>query len=395
MPAISESNATHASQALPSSSNLWRNPSALERSWTPPVLVGRDEDLTQLEAQVLSGLTPGGRVAASISGPHGSGTSTVASHLVATAKDRLARPVAKGAPFVIQVDTSAHRSPSALVTALFREIDPSYDGRGASAEFSLPLFLRRLRTLGRPVILVLDQLGAKADLTRVVRPLAQPGRLMPEGPEGLPIMLVIAAGQRDPFPEDTEAVRTRLTPLDHRDLCRAIVIRANLAFQQPPSQDVVEAIARLSVAQGWGLSMIGELLAEAGRRAEARGGLRLEPVDVALPAHVPRHGADAEGFGAAILEVLREVRGPIMVGELRRQVEARCAELGLRSPTQARLWRPLVVLERKGVVGRAVRMGGTGGSRTVVALMAGSAYALSSPMTSRISADSSHALPEG
>ncbi len=135
------------------------------------------------------------------------------------------------------MDASAHRSPSAVVTVLFREIDsdlfgpraleapsartgprsgassprsawddrgslaPSYDGRGASAEFSLLLLLRRIRTLGRPTVAFLDQVGLTADLSRVLRPLAQPERLMPEGSAGLPPILVVAAGQRDAFPE--------------------------------------------------------------------------------------------------------------------------------------------------------------------------------------------------
>ncbi|MDE1882077.1 MAG: hypothetical protein KGI89_16200 [Euryarchaeota archaeon] len=59
------------------------------------------------------------------------------------------------------------------------------------------------------------------------------------------------------------------------------------------------------------------------------------------------------------------------VGEVRRRVEARCAALGLRPPTQARLWRHLVGLERKGVVRREVRMGGAGGSSALVSLTSG------------------------
>ena len=347
---------------------LWRNLQSLGRTWVPPILIGRDEVLSELEIQVLSGLTPGGRIAVSISGPRGSGTSSVAAHLVATAKDRLERPGAKGIPLLLRVDASAHRSPSALVTALFHEIDPGYDGRGVSAEFGLLLFLRRLRTIGRPAILLLDQIGARMDLSRVLRPLARPNRLMPEGAPGLPTLLVVAAGERDAFPEDVEAIRSRLTPLDHHDLCRAIQVRANLAFQSPPSRDAVEAIARVSVARGWGLSMVGNLLAEAGRRAESRGASHVEAVDVGLPANLPRHGADAEGFDVALLEVLRGASEAFSVGELRLSLAARCEESGIRAPTQARLWRHLVALERRGVVRREVRLGGEGGSATLVSM---------------------------
>ncbi len=147
--------------------------------------------------------------------------------------------------------------------------------------------------------------------------------------------------------------------------------RAGLGFRAPPSRGAVEAIARISVAQGWGLSMVGELLAEAGRRAEARGAERVEAEDVGLSAHVPRHGADAEGFEAALLEVLRAASGPFAVGELRRRLTARCVESGVRAPTPARVWRHLVRLERMGIVQREVRMGGAGGTSVRVSLFTG------------------------
>ncbi len=350
---------------------------------------------------VRSALERDGRAAVSITGPRGSGTSSVAAHLMATAAARLERPGARGKPLALHVDVSVHPSPSALVagpaprssssgagltreagpcpsygirssaslvTALFREIDPTFDGRGASTEFSSLLLLRRHRTLGRPAVLWLDQVRARSDLSRVLRCLTHPERLLPEGPVGLPTMLVVASGQRDAFPEDLDALRTTLPPLEVQDLCRAISARANLTFQEPPSTTAVEAIARLSVAQGWGLSMVCELLVEAGRCAESRGEGRIEVEDIALPARLPRHGHDAEGFGQLLLDVLREARGPLTVGELLQRVVARCAETGQRAPTPARLWRHLIGLERKGLGRREVRLGGTGGSQARVTL---------------------------
>ncbi|MDG6898148.1 MAG: hypothetical protein JRN24_00275 [Nitrososphaerota archaeon] len=112
------------------------------------------------------------------------------------------------------------------------------------------------------------------------------------------------------------------------------------------------------------------MLEEAGRRAEARGAYHLEALDVGLPATPPRHVADAEGFDIALLEVLRGTRGAFSVGELRRRVAARCEEAGIRVQMPARLWRRLISLERKGVDRREVRMGGAGGSSTLVSLEA-------------------------
>lgn len=115
--------------------------------------------------------------------------------------------------------------------------------------------------------------------------------------------------------------------------------------------------------------MAGELLTEAGRRAEARSASHVAVVDVGLPPNLPRHGADTEGFDVALLEVLRGARGAFPMGELRRRVAARCAESGVRAPTQARLWRHLVALEWNGVIRREVRLGGAGGSSTHVGLV--------------------------
>ncbi|MDE1820910.1 MAG: orc1/cdc6 family replication initiation protein [Euryarchaeota archaeon] len=378
---------------------LWRDLQVLERSWTPPALIGRDEVLSEVETRVLRGLAHEGRVAVSIFGPKGSGTSAMAAHLVATAKDRLTRPGAKGAPLVIHVDASTHRTPSALVagpaprvipsgtglardaggsgcgrspaslaTALFRELDPSYDGRGASAEFGLLLFLRRLRTMGRPAILLLDQVGAKADLARVVRPLARPERLMPEGAAGLPPLLVVAAGERDAFPEDVEAVRSRLSPLNHHDLCQATQVRANLAFRQEPDPTAIHAFADLSVARGWGLSAVGDLLLEAGRRAESRGSSRVEAQDVGVPAGLRVAAREGGPLDPLVLESLRASPGPLSVGVLGRLLRVRCHAEGVSAPSPARLWRHLVGLERKGIVRREVRVGGAGGSSTQVSL---------------------------
>ena len=369
MPAISSPRETYPTALIAPAPGLWRDPRVLEPGWVSPRLLGQDDLLTRLRTSVLLGLTPGARVAVSIAGPKGSGTSSVARWLVDSASAHIARPGAKGAPLLLHVDATACRTPLALVTALFRGIDPTFVGRGASTEFFTLLFLRRIRTVGRPAVIWFDQVPSKpAEIGRVLGSISEPARLLPEGPEGLPAMLVVTSGASDPIPGAVGALRTALPPLLGQDLRQAIMARATAAFAVAPSSEAIRALADLSVARGWGLSMVGELLTEAGRRAEARSASRLEVEDVALPDHVPRHGADAEGFGVAILEVLRAANGSLAAGELRQQVEARCAELGIRAPTPARLWRHAVRLEKRGVVRREIRLGGSGGSRTLVSL---------------------------
>ncbi|MDE1882070.1 MAG: hypothetical protein KGI89_16165, partial [Euryarchaeota archaeon] len=88
----------------------------------------------------------------------------------------------------------------------------------------------------------------------------------------------------------------------------------------------------------------------------------------AVPPNLTKHGPNAEGFGQAILEVLRTATGSITAGELRRRVGEECTSSGMRAPTQARLWRHLVRVERFGRVTREVRVGGTGGRGTQIFL---------------------------
>ena len=202
----------------------------------------------------------------------------------------------------------------------------------------------------------------------MARAIAGPQEVLPEGVAGLPPLLLVASGQRDMVPEGIEAFRTTVRPLQGSALIEATRARAALAFHTTPRPEVIRAWSSLTVACGRGLSIVGDLLSEAGARAEARESLRVELEDVALPEHLPRHGHDAEGFGAVLLEVLRSASGSLTAGELRHRLTARCVESGVRAPTPARLWRHMVRLERKGVVRREVRMGGTGGTATRVIL---------------------------
>ncbi len=172
-----------------------------------------------------------------------------------------------------------------------------------------------------------------------------------------------------PVPEEIEAIKVQVPPLQCPSLLEAVRVRAALAFRAPPGPEVLLAWADLAVASGCGLSIPGNLLAEAGTRAVARGPLRFELEDVALPELLPRHGHDAEGFGQTILEVLRSASGCLTAGELRRRVAEACASSGMRMPTPARLWRHVVGLERKGIVRREVRIGGAGGTRALVGLV--------------------------
>ena len=344
---------------------VWRDQRVPQRGWRAPHLVGREDLLAAQERELCAALHNCGRAAVSVVGPRGSGTTSIAECAVATFSERF---FGRRSPLVLRVDTSQCRTPGLMVKALFHQIDPAIQVGGASTEFLSMLLLRRLRTLGRPAVIWLDQVHTPAEAHRVARALACADRALPEGTDGLPPLLVVASGSREIIPADVEAVRVGVPPLLGAPLMEAIRARAALAYHMPPSPAVLRALADLAVASGRGLPFVGDLLGEAGTQAEAQGSDHVALEDVVLPRSLPRHGADAEGFGELLLEVLRVAEEPSAVGELRRRLVTRCAENGLRAPTQARLWRHLVRLERKGLLTRQVRVGGSGGSRTLVAL---------------------------
>ncbi|MDE1838190.1 MAG: hypothetical protein KGJ23_16460 [Euryarchaeota archaeon] len=364
MPAISTApETTYPTASLAPTLGLWRDSHVLERTWRAPLLVGRGDLLAAQELEVRAALDHDGRAVLSIVGPRGSGTSSIAECAVATFSERF---FGRRAPLVLRVDTTQCRTPGLLVKALFHQVDPAIQLGGASTEFLSMLLLRRLRTLARPAVVWLDQVHSTGELGRVAWALARPQEVLPEGTDGLPPLLLVASGSREVIPEAADTVRVAVPPLQGADLLEALRARAALAFQTPPLPEVLRAWADLTVASGWGLAIMGDLLAEAGARAEARGSFRVELQDVALPSSLPRHGQDAEGFGQTILEVLRTATGSLTAGELRRRVTEACASSGMRAPTQARLWRHVVGLERKGVLHRDLRMGGAGGTQALI-----------------------------
>ncbi len=162
-------------------------------------------------------------------------------------------------------------------------------------------------------------------------------------------------------------------PFSREDLAEVVLQRGFLSFGRPPGPGFAEAVVTLLHGGGWGLGALAPVLSEAGRRAEARGAVWGQREDAALPDGLsrpsPGGAGPARALDALLVAALREARGTTGVGALRQAFAARCAAEGLATPTAARLGRPLIGLERKGVVRREVRRGGPGGSCTRVRLV--------------------------
>lgn len=368
---------------------LWRDPRVLSDEWCPPALLGREEELRQLREVLPLPFHAHPQATVVLSGPRGSGTSALAYHFARSVLDGWRNRSGREPPLLLRVDASQTRNPSRTAAALFREIDPSVHGRGLSTEVLILLLLRRLRTLRRPAVIWLDQLRAPSgELHRVVGPLASPETLLPEGREGLPPLAVVVSGEVDPLSDDPwgrggaapgaaarapGSLRLSIDPLPPAQILEALDVRARLAFDLPPAPGTLGVVRELLLNRGWGLTAAGAVLEESGRRALARGGDRLEMRDVVPPWRPCASHRVARVMDECLLGALYEVasRHPdqaVSLSELRPALRERCRARGVPEPTGGRLWRHLVALEQVGALRRDVRLGGLGGTRTLVGL---------------------------
>jgi hypothetical protein len=359
---------------------LWRDPRVLSDDWTPPRLIGRETLLRELADLRPVPFHPHPRALLVLHGARGAGTSTLARSFghdlfrAWSAGDR------RSPPLWIRVNVAETHSPSRTILRAFQEIDPSVRIQGSSSEQLTLLFLRRLRTTQRPTILWFDQVGlAPGELGRILRPLVAPHEFMPEGADGLPLLAVLISGASDPLAEhplpeakegDFRVLRRQVPPLAPPQLLEALTVRARLAFDRAPDAAVLEAARDLLTTNGWGLAGAGLVLEECARRAEQRGGTRVLSTDVHRPAHVRATYRAARMLDSCLLRALREgwerQGRPVPVGELMPRFRAICQQEGLPVPRPARVWRHLVVLEAQGTITRTLRMGGPGGTKSLL-----------------------------
>lgn len=357
--------------------SFWRDPRALHADWNPPALVGRQALLRELGELLPVPCHSHARATLVLWGSRGAGTSSVAQHFVRRAHDMWWNSYRASPPLLLRADLSAGHSPCAAVGSLFRGIDPDFETRGSSTELLSLLLLRRIRTLHRPTLIWLDQVREGSPGTsRVLRPLLEPGRMLPEGDAGLPPYVVVTSGEVDPtsdLPELAEArstfpfLRRRLPALSPEEVLQALENRARAAFALPPEPEALIAIGELLLSRGWGLGLAAATLEASARRAQARGSSRLGLQDVAPPSDPVEPRRTARALDSCIVESLvaslpgRAQRG-ISLRELRRNVQERCRREGIGVPSPARLWRHTIRLERSGILRREVRIGGRGGS---------------------------------
>lgn len=307
-------------------------------------------------------------------GPRGSGTSYLAAQAASELARGLTSRFASARPRILRVDLSAQRTSHGTLTTLFQQQDPGFNGRGASTEQLALLWLRRMRTVGEPFVLWFDdRRGAWRDLPRVLTPLLEPERILPEGRSGLPPYALLLAGEgpRGPWRELPGLPDVlEVAPFTRPEVGRIALEHLARSAARPYSREAPPKLRDLLLADELGVSRVEELIEQAAARARREGSPCLEPRHFEpLPHEVPRV-YEARRFDALLLEALASLSttDPVPLPLLRSRLSRLCPEAGLGPPTPARLWRRLTHLERKGLVRREARVGGNGGSQTRVSL---------------------------
>ncbi len=313
--------------------NVWKNKRALEAGWIPygfpPPVIGEE------------------RIHA-VTGPRGSGTSTVANQV---ARDLARRSGAR----VFRVDMRNVAGDHGAMVQLYRQVDSTFTGKGLSGQYLAVLFHRRLAAIGQPVVLWFDNVGNPCEIPALRSMFLEPTALPPD-------VRVVVSGEVDPTASRgvgrvvLEAPGPQKIRSVAEGLCRE-------AFRVTPGPEVLENLTDAMSCNGRSLSRAARTLRDAGERAEARGAMRVELVDLSPLPREPgrRHGPE---------EVDREILGAVRALGRGQEVSVGALVRHLaRPPSLVR--RHLATLERKGLLVRRVRVGGMGGSRSLVSLPPG------------------------
>lgn len=348
---------------------LVTHPEVLADDWLPPVALGR-EGATRELVRLLDPPSPRAPPPwiASVAGPSGSGSSTVARRAAREVADRL-REAGVGPARLLAVRTGLLKGPHGVATALLRRFDEGFDGRGFPTSEILAGVLRRLRRDRRPAVVVLDDIAVGgADVGPVVRALADPDRFLPEGESGLPGLYTVLAGTPEGLapalaalgPSVSARPSVRLAPYDEPTLRAIAKERAARALGRDAPESLVRGVVAQTVADGGGARRAFELL-----RRELLGGgadpVRRRGISGGGAVPVEAHVVDAIGLAS---------HGTFArLGEVRRR-EAELAKREGRPPLPTTtLWRRIVRLERAGYLRREIRTGGPGGTLSVLRVL--------------------------
>ncbi len=274
-------------------------------------------------------------------------------------------------PLLVLVRTPLYRGSQGVAAALVRALDPGFVERGFPVADILAGFLRRLRKEQRPAVVVLDDLTPGGpDLSRILRALTEPDRFLPEGGEGVPSVAVALAGVPEGVAsslrgEPENSMReswVRLLPYDREQLSAIVRDRAERALGRPPPEDWIPRWVERALRDGRGAARAMELM-----RRQILGPDAVGPGSVFLP-RGSASGFEVESRLLAAFDDLEPERS-MTIAAIREREQNYARKEGVPALPATTMWRRLVRLERAGLVRRAIRIGGTGGSRSRIELV--------------------------
>ena len=342
----------------------WNEEPSRGRTYRSCPLKGRDEVLGELRGIVLNP-SP-----IFIRGPRGAGTSALAREYVSELRARLDGRN----PVVIRVDVSAQNCPGGdpsygVATSLLRHFQPDAPVKGASRARIMWWFLRRVLAEGRPVIVWLDQLRPTIrSLGSVMGPLLNPGTLLGDGGE-LPKVFLVLSGCGD-FGLNGSVKRIQVPALSVGPIHEILEdwTRQTGRFWDPVT---LQKVKDIFATRGNSLSVMEEVLKAAVQRAGCH--VIITEGDVIPPAAKGKPRANMHNVDLCVLEALRRAGGKMSTGQLSQELAKGFLQAGEPKPTDSSIRRWMVRMQRLGMVERRVKMGGDGGTRSVVSITVPSA----------------------
>ncbi|MCI4335456.1 MAG: hypothetical protein L3K04_07520 [Thermoplasmata archaeon] len=341
-------------------------PETLSAEWLPPVLLGRQSELSYLERHLRA--FPSASVPrAAVLGPRGSGSSLLAR----TAAQRwlrtgTSRSGPSGRTVAVRVRWCA--GTVGVASALLRAYDEGFGGRGFSVAEIMAGFLRRMVRERRLVAVVLDDASAASpELRPVLHALLRPGEFLPEGMTGSPSWAVLVAGSL-PAPALNRELdslgwvaeeRLTLAPYSPPEVRSIVEDRSRRALGHPPAPEWVSRLAEQVVHEGAGANRALDLLREQ----------LLGPERLARP-FGPREIPAITSVEPRLLAALARATaaGPCELRSVRRWEQTLARAEGRSPLALTTFWRRMVRLEQMGVLSRELRSGGPGGSRSRIHL---------------------------